>query len=102
MWHDKNMPNPVKQKPASKGRSTDVNKAAHQLVDLSTRRVENGTPAQRAPIPKSISQYMAEIGRKGGQIGGKQRLTTMSADERTRVAQKAAKARWERRDELER
>jgi hypothetical protein len=39
---------------------------------------------------------MASIGRKGGQIGGKRRLTTMTAEQRQKVARKAAKARWKR------
>jgi hypothetical protein len=41
-----------------------------------------------------ISQYMAKIGREGGKVGGKRRLQTMTADERRKVAIKAAKARW--------
>ena len=46
--------------------------------------------------PSSISEYMAEIGRKGGKIGGKRRLKTMTAAERKKVATKAAKARWKK------
>jgi hypothetical protein len=37
---------------------------------------------------------MASIGRKGGQIGGKMRLTTMTPAKRSRIAKKAAQARW--------
>jgi hypothetical protein len=37
---------------------------------------------------------MAEIGRRGGEKGGKQRLKTMTKAERIKVAKKAAKARW--------
>jgi hypothetical protein len=37
---------------------------------------------------------MAEIGRKGGQIGGKRRLEKMTPEERSNVALKAARARW--------
>ena len=37
-----------------------------------------------------ISAYAAEIGRRGG----KARLTKMTAEERTRVAKRAAQARW--------
>jgi len=37
---------------------------------------------------------MAEIGRKGGQIGGKRRLSTLSDKERKEIAAKAAKTRW--------
>jgi len=37
---------------------------------------------------------MAAMGRRGGRIGGKRRLTTMTPEQRREVAQKAAKARW--------
>src|ERR1035437_10253547 len=37
---------------------------------------------------------MAAIGRKGGQISGKRRLKTMTAEQRRKVARKAAKTRW--------
>ena len=35
--------------------------------------------------PSLISQVMAEMGRKGGRIGGKRRLETMTAKERRDV-----------------
>jgi hypothetical protein len=37
---------------------------------------------------------MAAIGKKGGKIGGKRRLTTMTAKQRKKIAAKAANARW--------
>jgi hypothetical protein len=37
---------------------------------------------------------MAELGRKGGKIGGKRRLKTMTSKERKAVARKAAETRW--------
>ena len=37
---------------------------------------------------------MREMGAKGGKIGGKRRLETMTDEQRTRSARKAAKARW--------
>ena len=92
------MPKRVKQQ---KQHSRDVNEASRQLGDLSTGQLDSGR-LQNNRVPKSVSQYMAEIGRKGGQIGGKQRLKTMSAIERHKVAQKAARARWERHNGLER
>lgn len=39
---------------------------------------------------------MAAIGRKGGQIGGKRRLKTMTKEQRVKVAAKAAKVRWQK------
>jgi hypothetical protein len=41
-----------------------------------------------------ISRVMAEMGRKGGLIGGKRRLETMSEHKRSRIASNAAKVRW--------
>jgi len=39
------------------------------------------------------------MGRKGGRIGGKRRLVTMTVEQRREVAQKAANTRWARRKE---
>jgi len=40
---------------------------------------------------------MAAIGRKGGRIGGKRRLITLSKEERKRIATGAARARWQKK-----
>jgi hypothetical protein len=45
-----------------------------------------------------ISAYMRDIGRKGGRIGGKRRLATMTPEERSACARHAAIARWGRQD----
>lgn len=50
-----------------------------------------------APVQQSrsvISQVMAEMGRKGGLIGGKRRLETLSDRRRSQIARQAAQARW--------
>ena len=44
--------------------------------------------------PSLISQVMAEMGRKGGRIGGKRRLETLCDRRRSQIARNAAKARW--------
>jgi hypothetical protein len=41
-----------------------------------------------------VQQVMRDMGAKGGRIGGKRRLETMTDAQRTRSARKAAKARW--------
>jgi hypothetical protein len=41
-----------------------------------------------------VQQVMRQMGAKGGKIGGKRRLETMTDAQRKRSAQKAAKARW--------
>jgi hypothetical protein len=67
--------------------SQDVNQAAFQMVHRSSQTEPN-------PAKAEISRVMAAMGRKGGRIGGKRRLETMTAAERKEVAQRAAKARW--------
>jgi hypothetical protein len=41
-----------------------------------------------------VQKVMREMGAKGGRIGGKRRLETMTDEQRRRSARKAAKARW--------
>lgn len=51
-------------------------------------------PQAPPPTPEQISVFMAGIGQKGGRIGGKRRLETMTAEQRKQSAKKAARARW--------
>jgi hypothetical protein len=83
-----------KQKPKKRRQSEpDVNQLAYRLVQESTSepKLETATKAQ-------ISQLMAEMGRRGGKIGGKRRMVTMTPEERSRVALKAAKSRWAKKN----
>jgi hypothetical protein len=79
-------------------RPRDPNQLAKWIVDQSTSETPTpeAQPAQTAPAPVDLSAYMAAIGRKGGQIGGKRRLKTMTKAERSKVAAKAARARWKK------
>jgi hypothetical protein len=43
-----------------------------------------------------VQQVMRQMGAKGGRIGGKRRLETMTDEQRKRSARKAANARWSR------
>jgi hypothetical protein len=65
----------------------DTNQIAAAVVALSTTE-----PAEfdRA----TLSKVMAEMGRRGGKIGGKRRLKTMTSEERKTAAKRAANARW--------
>ena len=90
----------LKRKSTTKARPSDVNQAAFQMVKRLTEG-ESVSPvapkkrAKRAAVSDSeISRVMAAMGRRGGKIGGKRRLTTMTAEERKDVARKAAQARW--------
>ena len=41
-----------------------------------------------------VQRVMREMGAKGGKIGGKRRLETMTDAQRSKSAKNAAKARW--------
>jgi len=80
-------------------RPRDPNQLAKWLVERYTSEVPEppqGPPAPPIAAPPNLSDYMAAIGRKGGQIGGKRRLKTMTKAQRSKVAAKAAKARWKK------
>ena len=75
-------------------RPRDPNQLAKWIVDRSTVEAPEEKQPAELPAPANISAYMAAIGRKGGLIGGKRRLKTMTKAERSKVAAKAARARW--------
>lgn len=78
-------------------RPRDPNQLAKWTVDVSTGQIpepEAPAPPEAVIPPANLSQYMAAIGRKGGQIGGKRRLKTMTREQRSKVARRAARARW--------
>lgn len=70
-------------------RQLDVNELAAQVVKAAT---ESPTKENRS----LISQIMSEMGRKGGQKGGRKSLTTMTPEQRSERALKAARARWKK------
>jgi hypothetical protein len=74
-------------------RPKDVNEWAHQIGSKSTLD-SNQEDAARNLDPSQVSRVMAEMGRRGGKIGGKRRLETLSPERRREIALLAAKARW--------
>ncbi len=73
-------------------RPKDVNQLAYQLVRESTEQ----EPPQAQSHQSEVSRIMSEMGRKGGKIGGKRRLETLTAEERSDLASKAARDRWKK------
>ena len=69
--------------------SRDINQAAFQMVRRSTE-----SEPEPKPSKSEISRVMSAMGQRGGRIGGKRRLETMTAQQRKEVAAKAAEARW--------
>jgi hypothetical protein len=74
----------------------DANQRAYEIVRLSTEEDEpTPEPEKETPMVRSpISEYLAEIGRKGGLKGGKARSESLTPKKRKEIAKKAASARW--------
>jgi hypothetical protein len=77
----------------SKPKLDAVQNARRVVLESVGEAIEAPQEADK-PSRSLISQVMAEMGRKGGQIGGKRRLVTMTAHRRRQVAKQAARARW--------
>jgi hypothetical protein len=77
-------------------RPRDPNQLAKWIVEQSTAEVVPETPVQ---APPNLSAYMSAMGRKGGMVGGKRRLVTMTPEARKKAAAKAAQARWGKKEQ---
>jgi hypothetical protein len=75
---------------SSKKLPKDPNQLAYEIVRMSTEE----EPKEDKPKRSAISEYLAEIGRKGGLKGGKARAERLSPNERKTIARKAATKRW--------
>lgn len=72
----------------------DVVQNAKRVFDHVIQVTESEETLTIMENPALLSQVMAAIGRKGGKIGGKRRLVTMTDEHRRQVASDAAKVRW--------
>jgi hypothetical protein len=79
--------------PKRKSKSMDTIQNARRVV-LESVGAQDEPPEAERPSRSLISQVMAEMGRKGGKIGGKRRLVTLTDRRRTQIAREAAQARW--------
>lgn len=82
---------------SSKPLPKDANQRAYEIVRLSTEEPEEQPAPEvtEGPVERSaISQYLAEIGRKGGLKGGKARSEKLTPERRKEIAVRAAQARW--------
>ena len=72
----------------SRKRPTDPNALAFQIVGEATGEIEPVDP-DAGKDPAAVA-----LGRKGGWKGGRARAASMTAEERSAAAKKAAEARW--------
>jgi hypothetical protein len=67
---------------------------------MSTELQSPPKPPKKSPVVKlkrsDISRVMAEMGRRGGRVGGKRRLITLTPEKRKEIAANAANKRWEK------
>ena len=82
--------------PKRKSKRLDPVQNARRVV-LESVGASELTGEREKPSDSMIRLVMAEMGRKGGKIGGKRRLDTMTAEERRAVARQGARARWAKR-----
>ena len=76
-----------------KKRPRDFAQRAKLIVDIATGEVEDRepTPEDQGKDPAAVS-----LGRRGGLKGGKARAKKLTAEQRSAIAKKAARARWGR------
>ena len=67
----------------------DVVQNARRVFDEALASVETTTVSA-----SMVSLVMAEMGRRGGRIGGKRRLVTMTPERRQEIGRQAALKRW--------
>jgi hypothetical protein len=75
-------------------RPRDPAQLAKLMIDIASGEVED-----RAPTPPSTEGKNAaavELGRKGGMKGGQARAASLSPEQRSEIAKKAASKRWDK------
>jgi hypothetical protein len=53
--------------------------------------------AKKTRIPEEALQFFREQGKRGGKIGGKARAESLTSEQRSAIAKKAAAARWRKK-----
>ena len=72
---------------------TDTNQRAQHIAKLLTGELTEEPEPERS----EISIRLAEIGRKGGRIGGAARASALNSIRRKDIAKNAAAARWNKK-----
>jgi hypothetical protein len=91
------MPKPLKKPvrklktPPKPKRPTDPNRAAHSMIAEHMARVQQEPPLD---FDAQYRAHMAKLGKAGGKVGGARRMETMTSEQRSAIALRAARARW--------
>lgn len=77
--------------PKRSSKPRDLNSMAAAIVAQSVDPEDQGDDPYEGKNPAAV-----ELGRLGGKKGGKARAAKLTAEERSEIAKKAARARWEK------
>ena len=78
---------------SSKKKRPDINELAASIVDQATNE---DPPEEEVEVDDGKNPAAVALGRLGGLKGGVARAQKLSAEERRKIARKAALARWRR------
>lgn len=87
------MPKRISKPQPRPDKGLDVVQNAKRVMDEALSRSEPNLEILTVSRA-TISFVMAEMGRKGGKIGGKRRLETMTPERRSEIGKLAAEKRW--------
>lgn len=93
MCHIGGMPKRIRKR-----RELDINQLVHRSIKMMTDAAESPKPTL---VSLEVSRVMAEMGQRGGRIGGKRRAERMTEAERSNAAALAARARWAKRPQTQ-
>jgi len=80
-------------------RPRDPNQLAYQIVQEATGQAPAAPPKTLSAAESGKNPAAVELGRLGGLKGGKARAESMSAEQRSEIAKKAAAARWAKKQD---
>lgn len=80
-----------------KKRPADINSLAAAIVREAT---DEQTPEPEKPEQPEKNPAAVELGRRGGLKGGKARAAKLTTEQRSEIARRAARARWQSRSEV--
>jgi hypothetical protein len=76
-------------------RPRDPNQLAKRIIEIATGEVPESDSSE-TPQDSTKNPHAIELGRLGGMKGGRARAEALSPEQRSEIAKKAARRRWDR------
>jgi hypothetical protein len=95
LWHTTTMP----KRTSKKSKPTDISQLARAIVEAATGESLIEQSSVKDPSkdpPRKKNPAAVALGKLGGKKGGDVRAKKLSPEQRKAIAQKAARARWNR------